>query len=102
MEDLNNDGKIDLLIFKNAGTNKNFLPSKVIANKLYRRILYTNECLFRVTSNTVIITLNPSPVANFSINNPYQCFTGNNFVFSAYSTLSKGTYTRQQIHQVIM
>ena len=36
----------------------------------------------------------PNPEASFSINNPYQCFYGNNFIFTDLSSSNNGPYSR--------
>ncbi len=38
------------------------------------------------------ITLNPHPVASFSINDTDQCLTGNSFVFTNNTTISSGSF----------
>ena len=45
------------------------------------------------TSQTVVV--NPSPIANFTINNTLQCLSNNNFVFTNTSTLGSGSLTYQ-------
>jgi gliding motility-associated-like protein len=39
----------------------------------------------------VTVNVNPEPTASFSVNNPEQCFTNNQFVFTNGSSVSSGT-----------
>ncbi|HRS57587.1 MAG TPA: PKD domain-containing protein [Bacteroidia bacterium] len=45
-------------------------------------------------SLTKTVTVHPSPVANFSINNDVQCLAGNQFSFTNNSTVSSGTLSQ--------
>lgn len=56
-----------------------------------RLIVTTDRGCVDTTSTTV--SVNPSPVAQFTINNAVQCLTGNNFVFTNTSTISGGVMT---------
>jgi gliding motility-associated-like protein len=42
-------------------------------------------------SSTVTVTVNPSPAAGFTLNNPTQCFAGNSFVFINTSSVLAGS-----------
>ncbi|MEA3496795.1 MAG: PKD domain-containing protein, partial [Bacteroidota bacterium] len=46
-------------------------------------------------SITKTVTVNPSPTADFSINDSTQCLDSNNFIFVDQSKISSGTLTRQ-------
>ncbi len=43
------------------------------------------------TSSVLVVTVNPTPVASFSVNNASQCLSGNYFVFNNTSTISSGS-----------
>ncbi|MFZ4796276.1 MAG: PKD domain-containing protein [Bacteroidia bacterium] len=49
------------------------------------------NCNDSITKN---VTVNPQPVAAFSINNASQCLNGNNFAFTDNSTITTGTLSR--------
>jgi gliding motility-associated-like protein len=56
----------------------------------YYAVLTTN-LLCSATTATKTITFNPTPKAGFSVNNPRQCDTNNQFVFTDNSTITSGT-----------
>lgn len=56
----------------------------------YYAVLSTNLTC-SATTETKTLEFNPTPVAKFSVNNPRQCDTNNQFIFTDQSTLSSGT-----------
>ena len=56
----------------------------------YKAVLFSNNgCIL----STVVkkISVYPSPVAGFTVNDPIQCFTGNQFIFTDTSSIASGT-----------
>jgi len=50
--------------------------------------LSNNNC---TDSTTRQVTVNPSPINNFTVNQMVQCFNGNNFIFNNTTSISSGT-----------
>jgi PKD repeat protein len=57
-------------------------------NGIYSDLLHAND-----TASKNNIILYPIPVAGFNINDIYQCFRGNSFIFTNTSTIASGTFT---------
>lgn len=71
-------------------------PIKTISDtgKLEVKLIATsnNNCKDSITKTTMV---NFKPNAGFTTNNPIQCLTGNNFLFTDTSTIAGGTITRK-------
>ncbi|MDP1728216.1 MAG: PKD domain-containing protein [Bacteroidota bacterium] len=70
----------------------NYSPNSLISNTWYKRVVISGD--LKDTSQPVLISIIPKPVAGFTINNPLQCLNGNHFIFTDTSYANTGTYTR--------
>jgi PKD repeat protein len=78
--------------FGDGGTSTNANPTKSYATSgtyTVKLILTSNNGCKDSVSNNVMVY--PKPVANYTINNPSQCYNGHLFSFSDASTLSQGS-----------
>jgi PKD repeat protein len=74
----------------NITTNKSFENVGTYTIKLLA--ISNNGCNDSITK---IVSVNPIPLAGFTINNTSQCINGNNFSFSDTSNITSGTLTRK-------
>lgn len=65
-----------------------YKPSNLTQNTWYRRSAFFET--YQDTSEAILITVNPKPMAGFTINNPIQCYKGNSFTFT--DTTSSSVY----------
>lgn len=78
--------------FGDSTTSANQSPSKSFASAgIYTVALLVTSNKGCTASVTHPVTVNPSPVASFSVNNSGQCMPGHQFVFSNSSSISSGT-----------
>ncbi len=76
----------------NTSTDQHPVHSYTSAG-IYSVKLYVVAGTGCIDSTTQTVTVNPSPVAAFSVNNSSQCLTGNSFVFNNTSAVSAGILT---------
>lgn len=57
-----------------------YKPSNLTQNTWFRRCAFFET--YQDTSEAILITINPKPIAGFTINNPAQCYKGNSFTFT--------------------
>ena len=81
--------------FSDGDTSTSISPTKIFnADGVYtiKLIEVSNNGCKDSLSKT--FTVYPQTKVGFTINNPAQCFNGNNFLITDTSTISSGTYTR--------
>ena len=69
------------------GTNYTIKVYPSYINGTYQDSYHPND------TATLTFTIYPTPVASFSVNDTFQCFKGNSFVFTNTSAIGYGTFT---------
>jgi gliding motility-associated-like protein len=76
-----------------SGTINCYIPKNIASGSGYRMRLISSNPYFVTADNGFNIRINSSPVTQYTVNNPTQCFSNNNFIFNNTSTIASGSMT---------
>lgn len=82
-------------VWTKVGTSKDYSPPMITQDTYFKRGVKGITCNNEVFSNTHIMQLKPTPIAQFEIDKAYQCFPSNQFFFEDKTIWPHGAYQRE-------